>query len=78
MVWFVEDENRMVHMITNTKEAALEFADFNCGGGELAIYERDVFNKADVTYYCENRKMDKGYNDVARYNMQSEEEESHG
>ena len=81
-IWFVEDENRMVHMITDTKEAeclsirtadVLEFADFNCEGGELAVYKRYVFDKADVTYYCESKKMDKGYNETARYNMEIEE-----
>jgi len=72
-IWFVEDENRMVHMITDTKEAALEFADFNCEGGELAVYKRYVFDKADVTYYCESKKMDKGYNESVRYDLKIEE-----
>ena len=75
MVWFVEDENGTVAMITNTKEAAIEYADFESDYGEFQIYQRDVFNKEDVTRYCENRKMKKGYNHNARYNLDMEVEE---
>ena len=75
MVWFVEDENGTVAMITNTKEAAIEYADFESDYGEFQIYQLDVFNKEDVTRYCENRKMKKGYNHNARYNLDMEVEE---
>jgi hypothetical protein len=75
MVWFVEDENRMIAMITDTKAAALEFADFNDDYHEWAIYSRDVFTKDDVTNWCESKNYKKGYNDNAHYDMEHHHED---